>query len=373
MSGIWVVLAYGAALALAVFLLYWFKPLTWYWHVLSAAACARARADATPPRVAGTGLRPAARRRIHPAVRLGPGRRPGVSNASRRSTPDRQCRCYNGGSCAAAPHCAMPWNTRWRWRWCRSLRWAPRPAAERLARCYARAARPRHSAPAPGGAAQPRPGACPNSTRRRARPHRRRRLPLHRAPAGGLRALSRIGRESVKQWIRYEGFEHFEQALARGKGVLFATAHLGNWELSAFAHALLTAPMHVVVRPLDNPLIDRLVERRRALSGNRADREEGLRARHPRGAAPQRGGRHPHRPERRARHTASSSISSACRPARGTGFARLAAHSGAAVIPGFALWSDDERRYVLRFYPPVAMTGDAAARHRGAAQSAGRT
>ena len=27
--------------------------------------------------------------------------------------------------------------------------------------------------------------------------------------------------------------------------------------------------MHVVVRPLDNPLIDALVERRRALSGNR--------------------------------------------------------------------------------------------------------
>jgi KDO2-lipid IV(A) lauroyltransferase len=30
------------------------------------------------------------------------------------------------------------------------------------------------------------------------------------------------------------------------------------------------------------------------------------------------------------------------------------------VIPGFALWSDEERRYVLRFYPPVAMTGDAS-------------
>jgi KDO2-lipid IV(A) lauroyltransferase len=43
----------------------------------------------------------------------------------------------------------------------------------------------------------------------------------------------------------------------------------------------------------------------------------------------------------------------------GTGFAKLAAHSGAAVIPGFALWSESERRYVLRFYPPVPMTGDA--------------
>ena len=44
----------------------------------------------------------------------------------------------------------------------------------------------------------------------------------------------------------------------------------------------------------------------------------------------------------------------------GAGFAKLAARSGAAVIPGFALWSEEERRYVLRFYPPVPMTGDAA-------------
>ena len=32
--------------------------------------------------------------------------------------------------------------------------------------------------------------------------------------------------------------------------------------------------------------------------------------------------------------------------------------TGAAVIPGFAIWSQAERRYVLRFYPHVPMTGD---------------
>src|SRR5713226_4711170 len=79
----------------------------------------------------------------------------------------------------------------------------------------------------------------------------------------------KINRGNVKRWIRYEGYEHFEQARRRGKGVLFATAHLGNWELSAFAHALLTAPMNIVVRPLDNPRIDALVAHRRTRSGNR--------------------------------------------------------------------------------------------------------
>ena len=78
-----------------------------------------------------------------------------------------------------------------------------------------------------------------------------------------------IRRDISSTWIRLEGGEHFEAALRGGRGVLVATAHLGNWEFSAFAHALMTAPMNVVVRPLDNPLIDAMVERRRALSGNR--------------------------------------------------------------------------------------------------------
>jgi KDO2-lipid IV(A) lauroyltransferase len=75
--------------------------------------------------------------------------------------------------------------------------------------------------------------------------------------AGILMAVAKfplITKQSVGDWIRYEGFEHFEAALRRGKGVVFATGHLGNWELSAYAHALLSAPMAFVVRPLDNPL-----------------------------------------------------------------------------------------------------------------------
>ena len=60
------------------------------------------------------------------------------------------------------------------------------------------------------------------------------------------------------------------------------------------------------------------------------------------------------------RRTASSWISSAPRhaPARVSPSSRRS--SGAAVIPGFALWSEAEQRYVLRFYPPVPITGDAA-------------
>lgn len=168
-----------------------------------------------------------------------------------------------------------------------------------------------------------------------------------------------IRRENVGRWIRWEGREYFDDAIRAGRGVLFATAHLGNWELSAYAHALLAAPMHVVVRPLDNPLIDALVERRRAFSGNRpifkkdfarailkalaANEAVGILA------------------DQNASLDSGVFVDFFGVPAcASTGLAKLAAHSGAAVIPGFALWEEAERRYVLRFYPPVPMTGDVA-------------
>jgi Kdo2-lipid IVA lauroyltransferase/acyltransferase len=168
-----------------------------------------------------------------------------------------------------------------------------------------------------------------------------------------------IRRDNVERWIRYEGFEHFEEALRRGRGVLFATAHLGNWELSAYAHALLSAPMSVVVRPLDNPLIDRLVERRRALSGNRLlSKKDYARGILKALAANQAVGI---LIDQNASGEDGAFVDFFGVPASaGTGFAKLAARTGAAVIPGFALWSAEERRYVLRFHPPVEMSGDAA-------------
>jgi KDO2-lipid IV(A) lauroyltransferase len=171
-----------------------------------------------------------------------------------------------------------------------------------------------------------------------------------------LARFPQIGRDNINQWIRYEGFEHFARALDRGRGVLFATAHLGNWELSAFAHALLTAPMHVVVRPLDNPLIDRLIAARRTLSGNRLiEKKDFARSILKALAANEAVGI---LIDQNASLDQGTFVDFFGVPAcAGTGFARIAARSGAAVIPGFALWSEDERRYVLRFYPPVEMTG----------------
>jgi KDO2-lipid IV(A) lauroyltransferase len=176
---------------------------------------------------------------------------------------------------------------------------------------------------------------------------------------------------TVKNSVTYEGYEHFESALRCGRGVLFATAHLGNWELSAFAHALLSAPMHVVVRPLDNYNIDRLVESRRTLSGNRViEKKDFARSILKALAANEAVGI---LIDQNAGLDQGTFIDFFGVPAcAGTGFAKLAARTGAVVVPGFALWSDGEQRYVLRFYPPVEMTGcaeDDTARLHGVLES----
>jgi len=169
----------------------------------------------------------------------------------------------------------------------------------------------------------------------------------------------RINRENIQDWIRYEGLEHYLEAKKAGRGILFATAHFGNWELSAFAHALMTEPMHIMIRPLDNPGVDRLVEGRRQLSGNHLivkwdGARAVLRALHQNEAV---GVLIDQNTSLQEGVFVDFFGTPAC---ANTAFAKIAARTGAAVIPGFAIWAETERKYVLKFYPPLEISGDAA-------------
>ena len=81
--------------------------------------------------------------------------------------------------------------------------------------------------------------------------------------------IIRLNRRNVKKFIWIEGAEHFHKAEERKRGILFLTAHFGNWEWMAASFPLLTDhPIAVVFRPIDNPFIGRVVERLRTCTGN---------------------------------------------------------------------------------------------------------
>src|SRR5262244_1987396 len=166
--------------------------------------------------------------------------------------------------------------------------------------------------------------------------------------------MPRYTAKNIADVIALDGQENFLEGQRRGKGVLFLTAHMGAWELSSYAHALYGYPLHYMARPLDNERLDALVNRYRGLSGNAPIfKNESARAMlkilkeagtvgilADQNTMPQEG------------VFVDFFGTPACTTA---GLARVALHTGAAVVPGYAVWDDQLRKYRLRFEPPLEL------------------
>jgi KDO2-lipid IV(A) lauroyltransferase len=80
--------------------------------------------------------------------------------------------------------------------------------------------------------------------------------------------LGRSSRSEILNSVSVEGEDHLRAARDQGRGVIFLTAHLGNWELMAVVCTLLGYRLFPVVRPLDNPWLNRLIDRIRSRYGS---------------------------------------------------------------------------------------------------------
>jgi KDO2-lipid IV(A) lauroyltransferase len=176
---------------------------------------------------------------------------------------------------------------------------------------------------------------------------------------GEFSQFPKITRDNIAERVVYDGFENYERAARKGRGVLLLTGHFGAWELCAFAQGVYGHPLSFLVRRLDNPLLDRLIARYRTMSGNRLiDKKDAVRA-----------------VLKRLRQGEDIGLLvdvntvmeegvfcdffgiEACST---TGLALFALRADAPVVPGFLIWDESLKKHVLRFEPevPLIRTGD---------------
>jgi KDO2-lipid IV(A) lauroyltransferase len=75
--------------------------------------------------------------------------------------------------------------------------------------------------------------------------------------------------QSLLDSVEFRGLENYENALAKGRGIIGITAHCGNWELMALALGLRTKPIAVVARTMKKDYFSKVLEKIRTRFGNR--------------------------------------------------------------------------------------------------------
>jgi Kdo2-lipid IVA lauroyltransferase/acyltransferase len=88
-----------------------------------------------------------------------------------------------------------------------------------------------------------------------------------------IRSPFRLEGASINRDRRYKT-EHLEHLFHKAKmihdqagGCIFVTPHLGNWEMLPYVSALIGIPLAIVLRPFDNPYLERAVLSSRISSG----------------------------------------------------------------------------------------------------------
>jgi len=164
----------------------------------------------------------------------------------------------------------------------------------------------------------------------------------------------KYSKENIEQIVVLDGNDNFLEGQRRGRGVLILTGHIGAWELSSFAHALYGYPLHFMARPLDNQRIDALVNSYRCASGNRAIfKNESARVIL---KILKEAGTIGILADQNTMPEEAVLVDFFGKPASTTtGIARVALHTDAAVVPGYAVWDESIRKYRLRFEPPLEL------------------
>jgi lauroyl/myristoyl acyltransferase len=162
-----------------------------------------------------------------------------------------------------------------------------------------------------------------------------------------------LGEWDLSHRIVMYGIDKVDRALEQGKGVIVLTAHIGNWELGASTLVLKGYPLTVVALRHSNPLINRFFCQRRIGKGLRVcyldnATRVGLKILRRNECLAILGDRD---------YTGSGvEVPFFGRKVRfPTGPVNLARHTGASLIPAFAICERDRLRYHITFEDPIEL------------------
>ena len=169
--------------------------------------------------------------------------------------------------------------------------------------------------------------------------------------------MARLNRRDVLRRVHYEegrGLENYLKVHEQNRPVLFMTAHISAWEFLPTVHALYGHPLSFVVRPLDNPFLERWTIRLRTRVGNRVIAKQ--RSVRPILRTLKEGGDVGFLLDQNSQEREGVYVPFFGHPAStNSALAALALKTSAPIVPGF-MYPDSRRgHYVIRFYPPVEL------------------
>lgn len=170
---------------------------------------------------------------------------------------------------------------------------------------------------------------------------------------GFVAHFPRFKPEDIRDLVEVVGKqENFDPAYEEGRGVLFFTGHFGSWEVFPLLPAAFGYEMNILVRRIDNPLVEGFVDSLRTRFGavTLGKRKSGRRLYR----ILEEGGLLGILADLNAQHHDGVFVDFFGVPASTTkSIAKIALKTRTVVLPAFAVWEEDKGRYVVYLEPPI--------------------
>lgn len=169
---------------------------------------------------------------------------------------------------------------------------------------------------------------------------------------GFVSHFKRFRHEDIHNLVEIIGREHFDKAFDAGKGILFFTGHFGSWEVFHLLSPAFGYGMNVLVRRIDNPLVENHIESFRTKFGAvTLDKTKSARKMF---RVLEGGELLGMMADLNVQEKEGVFVDFFGVPASTTtSIAKLALHTGAALMPAFAVWDEAKRKYVVHLETPI--------------------